>query len=134
MTNQMVKTDSFGDDMVWVDSYSGFLPNSDNIPTAPTRNGVSGISHDGEIYCVDCAIDMGLVEIHDGDIMALVDRKLTPTEKAPWTAVVLPSHETMTQMHCGRHDHCQNAVDGENHPYNHDCEIGIGIKEKVLKH
>lgn len=130
----MVKTDSFGNDMVWVDSYSGFLPNSEHIPTATVRNGVSGITHDGDIYCLDCAIDMGIVTRENGEIKAIVDGETMDTRKAPWTGVVLPSYESMTQSHCGCHGDCINAVDGENHPYNHDCEIGIGIKQRVLEH
>jgi hypothetical protein len=129
-------TDEYGDTMSFVESYGDYLPNSDNIPTQPPRNGVSGISHNGDIYCIDCAKDMDLIEIVDGEIMALVDGEtaLVPTEKAPWTSKVLSHHETTTQYHCGRHSECVNAVDGENHPYNHTEPIGIGIDEKVIEH
>jgi len=134
MQKQETPTDAYGDPMVFVESYCDYLPKSANIPTQPPRNGVSGISHNGDIYCIDCAKDMDLIKIVDGEIMAKVDGELIPTEKAPWTGIVLRSSETMTQYHCGRHSDCCNAVDGENHPYDHTELIGIGIEEKVLEH
>lgn len=134
MQKQDKPTDAYDDPMVFVESYGDYLPNSANIPTQRPRNGVSGISHDGEIYCIDCALDMDLIELVDGEIMAKVDGETMPCRKAPWTGKVLSRHETTTQYHCGRHSDCVNAVDGENHPYNHTEPIGIGIKEKVIEH
>jgi hypothetical protein len=126
MSTQETKTDAFGDEMVWIDSYGDFLPKSDNIPTARVRQGVSGVTHDGEIYCVDCAIAMELIDSSD---LSKHDSEL-----GPWTGLVLPSYETDTIHHCGRHSDCLNAVSGANHPYNHDCEIGIGIEERAIQH
>lgn len=125
-TQTETPTDAFGDPMVFVDSYGDYLPQSDNIPTARVRQGVSGVTHDGEIYCIDCAISMGLIEQSD---LGKHSREL-----GPWTGLVLPSYETDTIMHCGCHDDCLNSVSGENHPYNHDCEIGVGIEERAIQH
>ena len=132
MQQSETPTDAFGDKMVFVDPYGDYLPKSENIPK--TDGFVSGITHDGEIYCIDCAIDMGIVEKVDGEIMANVDGETIPTEKAPWTGKVLKTHETDTLMHCGCHSECLNAVKGENHPYNHNEPIGIGINEKTIQH
>jgi hypothetical protein len=129
-----VPTDAFRDEMTYVESYDGYLPKSKNIPTETVRHGVSGISHDGDMYCLDCAIDMGIVAIDDGEVVALVDGEITPTEEAPRTGVVLPSYESDTQMHCGQHKECINAVSGRNHPYNHSLDIGVGIEETILQH
>jgi len=127
--------DSFGDEMVWVGSYQGHLPRSDNIETAPIQNGVSGISHDGDIFCVDCAKGMGLVaETTDGSLVALVDEEQMSFAVAPRTGIVLPSHESDTQYHCGLHKHCCNSLDGDEHPYNHDLLVGIGIEQKIIQH
>lgn len=134
MQEHETPTDSFGNDMIWADSYNGFLPKSEHIPTTSSQYGVSGVTHDGDIYCVDCARDMGLIEVHDGEIKAFVDGEVIPTEKAPLTGVTLPSHESQTQMHCGRHSECLNSVDGDSHPYNHDYSIGIGIENKIIEH
>jgi len=121
--------------MVFVNSYGGYLPKSEHIPTDTVRSsGVSGITHDGEIYCVDCAIDMELVKYQDGKLFAVVDEKLVQFNKAPWTGVVLPTHETQTQLHCGKHSECVNSLQGWEHPYNHEEKIGIGIKESTIKH
>jgi hypothetical protein len=119
-------TDAYGDEMVFVDSYGGHLPRSANIPTARTQHGVSGVTHDGEIYCVDCAIEMGLIDRDDLDKHS--------ADLGPWTGLVLPSYETDTLYHCGRHKQCVNSVSGENHPYNHEHDIGIGIEERAIQH
>jgi len=124
--------DAFGDTMVYVESYGDYLPKSENIPQ--TNGFVSGISHNGEIYCVECAIDMGIVKRIDGELLASVDGELMPIEKSPWTGKVLKRHETDTLYHCGSHKECINSIKGENHPYDHDEPIGIGINEKTIQH
>lgn len=126
MSTQDTPTDAYGDCMVWIDSYGGHLPKSENIPQTRPQKGVTGITHDGEIYCVDCAIDMGIINKSDLDKHS--------SELGPWTGVVLPSYETDTIMHCGNHDSCLNVVDGNDHPYNHDHTIGIGINETAIQH
>jgi hypothetical protein len=126
MSQSETPTDAFGDSMVWIDSYGDYLPQSENIPTAPVQDGVSGVTHDGEIYCVDCAIESGIIErseLSDGS-----------TRDKPWTGVVLPSYETDTLHHCGSHAACVNALDGDEHPYNHDEPVGIGIEERPIQH
>lgn len=126
MSQNETPTDAFGDSMVWIDSYRGHIPRSDNIPTAPVQDGVSGVTHEGEIYCVDCAIDMGIIErseLSDGS-----------TRNMRCTGVVLPSTETDTLYHCGCHADCVNALDGDEHPYNHNEPVGIGIEERPIQH
>jgi len=128
------KTDSFGDKMVFVDSYGGFLPKSENIPQTQQQFGVTGITHDGDMYCIECAQDMGLITIEDNEIFVNCDDGKKKPHNSPWTGVVLPSYETMTIHHCGNHKHCINAVNGDKHPYNHNDTIGIGINERAYKH
>jgi len=132
MNQETIPKDSFGEEMEYVESYGDYLPKSENIPTDSGYNGVSGITHDGDMYCVDCALDMGIITKDNGELKAVVEGEKIPFEKAPWTGVVLPSYETMAQNHCGRHSECLNAVD--DHPYNHSEKIGIGIEETVLEH
>ena len=134
MSEEETPKDAFDKPMVWVDSYNVHLPKSDNIPVSSTVNGVSGITHDGEIYCVGCALEMGLVEQKDGEIYANVEGELVRPRKAPSTGIVLPSYESQIQMHCSRDEHCVNSVSGEDHPYTHDCDIGIGIDARTIEH
>jgi len=129
-----VPTDSFGDKMRFADAYGDYLPKSENIPKTRPRNGVTGITHDGEIYCIDCAKKLDLVTENGGKLQAKVDGKTMSFKKAPWTGIVLTRYETDTIMHCGCHKKCENTVEGENHPYNHDSKIGIGINEKAIMH
>lgn len=132
MTENDTPKDAFGDEMVFVESYGGYLPKSENITTHSGYNGVSGITHDGDIYCVDCALEMGIVDKDEnGDLKAVVEGEKIPFEKAPWTGVVLPSSETQMQYHCGKHSNCVNAISGDDHPYNHNESIGVGIEERV---
>jgi hypothetical protein len=128
------KTDSFGDKMVYVDSYGDYLPKSENIPQTQQQFGVTGITHDGAIYCLDCAQDMGLITIEDNEVLVQCDNGKKKPRNSPWTGIVLPSYETSTILHCSCHKNCINAVDGKNHPYNHDEPIGIGIQERTYKH
>lgn len=146
--------------MVWVDSYQGFLPQSRNVETAPVEDGISGITHDGDCYCLDCAKEMNLVTIRneasnmfEERLAALVkvekrtfDQEGEPTgdtrttlvtkdfDQAPWTGAISPHYESMTQYHCGRGKDCCNALSPEDHPYNHDVPVGIGIEQQVLEH
>lgn len=125
--------DAFGDEMVFAESYGGYLPKSENIPTDNGYNGISGISHNGDIYCVDCALEMGIVDKENGDLKAVVEGEKMSFDKAPWTGVVSPSSETQSQYHCGCSGNCVNAISGDNHPYNHNESIGVGIEEKVIE-
>jgi len=123
MSTQEVPTDAYGDRKVWIESYGDYLPKSDNIPYGPTKNGVSGITHDGEIYCIDCAIQTDLIDPTDLSEMRL---------DKPWTGLVHPWTETDMIHHCGRHEHCENST--TDHPYDHEEPIGIGIKERAIQH
>jgi hypothetical protein len=135
MTEEIpTKTDSFGDKMIFVGEYNDHLPKSENIPQTQQQFGVTGITHDGEIFCLDCARDMDIVTIEDNEIWVNCDNSKKKPRNSPWTGVVLPSYETSTILHCGNHKHCINAVDGKNHPYNHNGTIGIGINERTYKH
>ena len=128
------KTDSFGDKMIWIDEYGNHLPKSENIPQTTKKHGVTGITHDGCMYCVDCAEDMGLITIEDNEIWVNCNDGKKKPRNSPWTGIVLPSYETMTIHHCSNHKHCINSIEGKNHPYTHNEPIGIGIQERTYKH
>lgn len=133
-TEHEIPTDYFGNEMAFVESYGRHLPESDHIPTADGWHGITGITHDGDMYCLDCAEDMDIIEITHNRCYAKVDGELVIPKDALWTGIVQSTHETDVQHHCGRGADCLNAVEGSDHPYNHDCKVGIGIEQRVLQH
>lgn len=105
------------------ESYGDFLPHPDEVPKAYSVGyGIVGVSHDGDIYCPECAIDMGLLFKEDGVWTTLNDG---------WTGIVDSRSETDSLYHCGNNEDCLDALDGDEHPYDHDKPVGIGIDESV---
>lgn len=113
-----------------------------NGPTRGKFPGVAAIDVNGERYCLDCAKDVldcreVTYQLDNGDWKTVenargerIVRKLINGDIYTLSmggTVLRNSVDNGSTWHCGRHTDCLNAIDGEDHGYDHNEPIGVKL-------